>query len=220
MKSEEHSLHIPKRSTLIKDRVGCVRSSVYDLPPTNYTYGKPSYGPSNVSEGAGEIISNWVTSDPSSGKESNKLIVFSNILAIKKGCVTAAAIRKYVIDHPNIRRKETLVNDANAKGNNDHRFEGPFGRKTVYANEKMADIVGASFTNFNTEDADYPDVSSVSKKGNIPPAKSTKASDGIIIAREKSKAKIEKKHFVMKRFQNVKGSFRLPSAAEAADGKH
>jgi hypothetical protein len=200
-------LHIPIRRTLIKDRVGCVRTSVYDLPENNFSYGKPNI---QGAEGAGDIISNWVTSDPSAGKESNKLIVFSNILAISKGCVTAKAIRRYAMEHPNIRRKETLSASDATKQGNDHRFEGPFGRKTVYAEEKFGDILGAKFTNFSTEDADYPDVSTVTKKGKLPKPRTTNASDGVIKARMAAKEKQERPHFVMKRFQKVKGTFHLP----------
>lgn len=35
----EHPPHLPKKRTIIKDRVGCVRTSTYDLPPSGYTYG-------------------------------------------------------------------------------------------------------------------------------------------------------------------------------------
>ena len=201
---DEDQLDIPKRCTLIKHRVGIVKSSVYDLPDKGYTYGKPR---KQDPEGAGEILSNWVTSDPSAGKESNKLIVFSNILAIKKGCVTAASIRQYAIDHPNIRRKETLNGDSNK--NDTRRFEGPFGRKTVYAEERFGDILGAKFTNFDTDDCDYPDVSTVTKKGFMPKPKPTIASNGVIKARENKEEKSHSKHFIMKRFQNIPSNFKI-----------
>jgi hypothetical protein len=32
--------HITKRRTMIKDRVGCVRSSAVTLPPATHVYGK------------------------------------------------------------------------------------------------------------------------------------------------------------------------------------
>ena len=54
----ENPSHIVKKSTLVKDRVGCARTSTYNLPHANqgpndppYTYGrKTALGP----EGAGE----------------------------------------------------------------------------------------------------------------------------------------------------------------------
>jgi len=199
--------HLPKKRTMIKDRVGCVRSTVYSLPGQDFVYGKPN-GISD--EGAGDIISNWVTSDPSTGKESNKLIVFSNILAIKNGCVTARAIRRYAMDHPNIRRKEALPSDS-SRGSNNVRFEGPFGRKTVYATEPIGDILQSKFTNYSNDDADYPNVSSITKTGFMPKPRPTVASEGVLVAREKAKQKAEKPHFVMKRFQKVKATFHLPN---------
>ena len=35
----EHPIHLPKKCTIVKDRVGCVKTSTYSLPPTNHTYG-------------------------------------------------------------------------------------------------------------------------------------------------------------------------------------
>jgi hypothetical protein len=47
----EHVLHLPKKSTIIKDRVGCVRTSTYNLPVDGFTYGKKT---EQLPEGAGE----------------------------------------------------------------------------------------------------------------------------------------------------------------------
>lgn len=33
--------HITKKSTIVKARVGCVKTSTYDLPHANHVYGKP-----------------------------------------------------------------------------------------------------------------------------------------------------------------------------------
>jgi len=55
--SSELASHIVKKRTIIKDRVGCVRTSTYNLPPANHTYGMKTV---DAPEGAGEIISNWV----------------------------------------------------------------------------------------------------------------------------------------------------------------
>jgi hypothetical protein len=56
------------------------------------------------------------------------MLVYSNVLAIKKGCITAKSMRQYSIDHPNIRLKEVLLNTDSTRVGNNH--EGPFGRKT------------------------------------------------------------------------------------------
>lgn len=48
---EDHPSHIPKRRTLVKSRVGCVKTSTYDLPQGEHTYG---YSAPSDPEGAGE----------------------------------------------------------------------------------------------------------------------------------------------------------------------
>lgn len=37
--SADHPAHLAKKRTIIKDRVGCVRSSTYNLPAEGYSYG-------------------------------------------------------------------------------------------------------------------------------------------------------------------------------------
>lgn len=47
--------HLPKRSTLVRTRVGCVKTTTYDLPDPDHTYG---YVKPEDPEGAGE--SKWI----------------------------------------------------------------------------------------------------------------------------------------------------------------
>ena len=61
---------------------------------------------------AGAIISNWVASNPSVDKESERKLVYSNVLAIKHGAISAKSMRQYAIDHPNIRLKESLQTNS------------------------------------------------------------------------------------------------------------
>ena len=199
-----HHPHLIKKRTLIKDRIGCVRSSPYALREADFVYGKPNV---TTEEGAGDIMSSWITSDPSAGKESSKLIVYSNVLAIKKGCVTARAIRQYARDHPNIRRKEAL-NHNNSPGS-DIRAEGPFGMKSVCAEENIKDIIEAKYTDYSAEDRDYPDTSHILVGGFMPKPRPTIASQSVAYARELKEEKEHKPHFVMKRFQNVKSHFQV-----------
>jgi hypothetical protein len=118
-------MHLPKRRTMVKDRVGCVRSSTYSLPTENrHVYGlkrEPDL------ENAGDIISNWVVANPSEMRKTKNMTVYQNILAIRNGCVTSKAIRQFGKDHPNIRLKEQL-DDQSGRNNGSH--EGPFGIKT------------------------------------------------------------------------------------------
>ena len=199
-----HHPHLIKKRTLIKDRIGCVRSSPYSLKEPEFVYGRPNV---TTGEGVGEIMSSWETSDPSAGKESSKLIVYSNVLAIKKGCVTARAIRQYARDHPNIRRKEAL-NHNNSPGS-DVRAEGPFGMKSVCAEENIKDIIEAKYTDYSAEDRDYPDTSHILVGGFMPKPRPTIASQSVAYARELKEEKEHKPHFVMKRFQNVKSHFQV-----------
>lgn len=40
--SSDHPTHVVKKRTIIKDRIGCTRTSTYDLPADDFTYGKKS----------------------------------------------------------------------------------------------------------------------------------------------------------------------------------
>lgn len=119
-------LESPKKCMLIKGRVGISKLSTYDLPNKNFVYGSPHV---QVAQGAGEIISAWVTAEPSKKRDYDKMTVATNILAIKNGCITSKAMHLYGKAHTTLRRKELLTNDTQRQ-NNESRFEGPFGRKT------------------------------------------------------------------------------------------
>lgn len=203
---EHHESHLQRKCTLVKSKVGCVKASCYDLPQgSDHVYGSAK---KSREEGVGDLLSSWVTSNPSSGKESSKLIVFSNILAIKNGCVTARAMRKYAAEHPNIRRKEALQSSS---ARVDTRFEGPFGRATVTEDEGMDQIIQGKFTSYGPEDVDYPDISCIKKTGSFPKPRATIASQKLNEARLAKLRPKEHKKFCMKRFQNVKGTFHLPN---------
>ncbi len=49
--SEERIRQVHKKATIIKPRVGCVKTSVYDLPANEHTYG---FSKVKDPEGAGE----------------------------------------------------------------------------------------------------------------------------------------------------------------------
>mmetsp|Transcript_1439 Transcript_1439/g.2343 ORF Transcript_1439/g.2343 Transcript_1439/m.2343 type:complete len:239 (+) Transcript_1439:223-939(+) len=204
----EHPPHIPKKRTMMKDRVGCVRASTYNLPQEGHTYGAKT---PEAAEGAGNIISNWVTANPSLEKKSSKLIVYSNVLAVKHGCITSTSMRQYSIDHPNIRMKEVLNNDSTRV---DANHEGPFGIKTKFSEEPIGDILQAKYTNFANEDSDYPSVVSIKKVGFMPSPRPTIASQSQMVARMRKAEKDKPKHFIMKRFQNIQG--KMSQEREAA----
>ena len=109
---------------MVKNRVGCVRTSTYNLPQHGHVYG---YKQPSDPEGAGSIMSTWVTANPSEHKGAEEIIVYSNVLAIKHGCITSKDMRQYSKDHPCIRLKEMLTDDTARES---RTYEGPFGIKT------------------------------------------------------------------------------------------
>eukprot|EP01038_Epipyxis_sp_PR26KG_P014912 gene14912-20061_t len=204
--------HITKKSTIIKDRVGCVKTSAYSLPPPSHTFGKKT---DESPEGVGDIISNWTTANPSEEEKAKKIVVQCNVLAIKHGCITARAMREYNIAHPNIRLVDKVQNNSSRVSAN---HEGPFGIKTKFSEDTMEDILQAKFTDFSNEDADYPSVHSIKKTGSMPVPRTTIAAQSIIAAREQAEEKGQPKHFIMKRFQNIPGKLKL-ELKSASPGK-
>jgi len=140
------------------------------------------------------------------------MVVYSNVLAVKHGCITARAMRQYGLEHPNIRLKEVLHTDS-SRVNTNH--EGPFGIKTTFADESMDSILQAKYTNFANDDADYPQIVSIQKTGFMPTPKPTIASQSVTLARERAAEKSQPKHFIMKRFQNIPGTFTLPNTKKS-----
>jgi hypothetical protein len=198
---------------MMKNRVGCVRTTTYSLPESQWTYG---YASKPDAEGAGDLISNWVTTNPSSGKESSASHVHTNILAIKHGCITAASMRKYTEEHPNIRLKEVL--QANSE-RPDSLIEGPFGIKSEERDDSLfKDIIQTSHTNYSTEDADYPVLKGFVMHGYMPKPRHTRSSAMLLAAKQKSQEAGTKKNFCMKRFQNIPSNFsrqRMLAAAQS-----
>jgi len=203
---EERIRQVPKKCTIMKPRIGCVKTTAYNLPAADHTYG---YSPPSDAEGAGDILSYWVTANPSTGKESTTSHVHQNILAIKNGCITATSMRKYIKEHPNIRLKEVLATDS---GRQDAMIEGPFGRKTEYGDENVKNLIEGCFTNYNTDDTDYPVLKGFVMHGFMPAPVSTKSSELLQrhIKAKQEKASAPEKRFVMKRFQNIPPTFKLP----------
>jgi hypothetical protein len=165
-----HPAHIPKKCTMVKDRVGCPKTSTHDLPVGNFTYGKPR---APDPENAGDIISNWVTGTPSQVIKSKYMTVYQNILAIKNGCITAKSMREFGKDHPSIHLRESL-SDGSARVSNNH--EGPFGRTTALSDVSMQQLLQAHFTSYVGDDYDYPDVSAIEDSVAFPRPRPTRAS--------------------------------------------
>mmetsp|Transcript_13902 Transcript_13902/g.23040 ORF Transcript_13902/g.23040 Transcript_13902/m.23040 type:complete len:212 (-) Transcript_13902:331-966(-) len=200
-----------KRRTMVKDRVGCVRTTTRNLPRGHFTYGM-KYAPD--AEGAGDVISNWITADPSASKASVRSHVHSNILSIKHGCVTAKGARRFAEQHQHIKMKEILTGDDDVGPG----FEGPFGQKTTFAEETVEQLVQAKYTNFSNDDTDYPNVVGLSGKSTRIAPRPTRASEMQSSSRKEleSKEGNKKNEFIMKKFQNVPGKLNLNNPAKNA----
>jgi hypothetical protein len=82
----------------------------------------------------------------------------------------------------------------------------------------MQELLQAKYTNYANDDADYPIVTSIKKKGFMPTPRPTVASQALTAARKEAleKSQEEEKRFVMKRFQKVKGTFEKERELEAS----
>ena len=151
------------------------------------------------------------TTNPSSGKETTASYVHTNILAIKHGCITAKAIRKYTEEHPNIRLKEALQSNS---ARPDSLIEGPFGIKSEERDDALfKGIIQTENTNYSTEDADYPVLKGFVMHGYMPKPRHTRSSALLLEAKQKQPK--SPKNFCMKRFQNVPSHFSQLRKAES-----
>ena len=78
-----------KKKTMIKDQVGAVRATSYQLPAGDHCYGKSV---AKDQEGAGEVLTKWVACTPSKPKESMRSFVATNRLALKSGYVLPSTV--------------------------------------------------------------------------------------------------------------------------------
>jgi len=190
--------HMKKR-TMIKDRVGCVRASSYNLPSDDFVYGAPKH-PDR--ETAGQVISSWVTAkNAAKEKQAEKSYIDYNIVGIRHGAVTAKSSNQFIETHKNIRKKETFTNNSEGK-----KFEGPFGIKSHVVIEPVGDILRGGFTSYHNEDGDYPDLSGLVKKGALPLPRPTKSA--LLLAETRRvqaelEQQPEKELFKLAKFKNV-----------------
>mmetsp|Transcript_8008 Transcript_8008/g.10560 ORF Transcript_8008/g.10560 Transcript_8008/m.10560 type:complete len:227 (+) Transcript_8008:226-906(+) len=165
----------PMKRTMIKDKIGTVRTSTYDLPGNEFTYGsqvRPDV------EGAGAVLSKWVVGTPSQPKESQQSFIKTNRQATKQGYITAKQQRDFAKAHPEITftppalKKEREIAESKRR-----HFDGPFGMRTnADARESVNELIQAKYTSFHNDEQDYPDTSGMKKKGALPKPKSTIAS--------------------------------------------
>ncbi|CAM9131435.1 unnamed protein product, partial [Discosporangium mesarthrocarpum] len=188
---------------MVKDVVGKVRTSTYDLPPDTHTYGALVI---KDEEGVGTVvISSWDVSKPSAAKTSDRDLVKTNVLAVQNGNITAKDARLFAQAHPEIRFVPAYpsVGERGGKKRDKVQFDGPYGLKSKKMECPLSSLIEARFTDFTADDRDYPDITVLKKKFRIPPPRETKASQGHSI-KSNTVAKVQPK-FTMKKFQNVQG---------------
>ncbi|CAM9777809.1 unnamed protein product, partial [Choristocarpus tenellus] len=166
-----------KKATMVKDVVGKVRTSTYDLPPEAHIYGALV---TKDEEGAGAVISTWDVSKPSVAKKSDRDLVKTNVLAIQNGNITAKDARLFAQAHPEIRfvPPYSMVTEGGRRKRDKVPFDGPYGLKSKKMECQLSALIEARFTDFTRDNRDYPDVTVLKKKFCLPPPRETKASQG------------------------------------------
>ncbi|KAG5185907.1 hypothetical protein JKP88DRAFT_310852 [Tribonema minus] len=198
---------------MVKDTVGKVRSSTYDLPPDAFVYGSVVR---RDPEGAGQVISQWNVSKPSQAKTSDRNLIKTNVLAIQSGNLSAKEMREFAQTHPDIRFKaptSKLRNEDGTKYKEKVPFSGPYGIGSGKAECPLSHLIEARFTDYSAVDKDYPDVQVLKKRLKLPPARETRASAGHNV-RNKPPPTPESA-FVMHRFRDVAGRLHVPAAPGA-----
>jgi len=210
-----------KKRKLIKSVVGKVRTSSYQLPGEEFVYG--ILNQMDI-EGAGRVMQSWSQLEPSQPKASLQSFPATNRVALKNGCLDAKSQREFGKSNPVLKKNakrgkngvmftEEMIHDNSATGTqvtetrNDVASHANnilvFGMKNHNTDMPMTQLIKSSSPICAWDDVDYPDVSNMKKKGRLPPAKQTKASqllkDSMIHAKKDESMVSEWK---MKRFVN------------------
>lgn len=193
-----------KKWKLIKSVVGKVRTSSYQLPGDDFTYG--ILNKMDI-EGAGKVMQSWSQLEPSQPKASMQSFPATNRVALKNGCLDAKSQRQFGKSNPVLKKnpkrsKEALLliskvtatetnNGSSSNSNNSstvlpsqrqHQQQQQqqdtriFGMKNCKTDMPMTQLLKDSSPICASDETDYPDVSNMKKKGRLPPAKQTKSS--------------------------------------------
>lgn len=188
-----------KKKTMIKDQIGVVRTTSYDLPGTTHVYGKADI---KDSEDAGVVMSRWMASTPSQPKESQRSFIKTNRCALQEGCLSAKSQREYAQAHQDIRFNQPSGRNPTAK-HYEVPFKGPYGAVSKTESQSIRRLIEADYTDWVADGVDYPDLSALEQKRKLKKPQPTRASVGHDC---RSKGP-EQKHepFKMKKFANIKG---------------
>lgn len=186
-----------KKRVIIKNVVGKVRTS-FTLPDQDFVFGVQN----NIDEeGAGQVLEQWIQSEPSKPQASMRDLPATNREALRNGCLTAKEYAEFV--------KKSPVYKVNPKSNDNSKKQPlpsdvlsddrTFGIKSLTNEVSIANLLQG---NPNVEEAgEY--IPHVKKKGRLPPAKATKSSQLLQKVRLSRNDLEEKLPFKMKRFLNV-----------------
>ncbi|KAJ1457843.1 hypothetical protein M885DRAFT_514333 [Pelagophyceae sp. CCMP2097] len=192
-----------KKKTLIKSRVGLVRTTAYDLPEEAHIYGKAD---AKDQEDAGLVMSRWIASNPSKARASQRSFVKTNMKALEAGCLDAKSQRAYAEEHTDICFKQP--SGKTQTRSNTNSFKGPYGQSNARHDESIRPLIEAHYTDWQPEQLDYPDLTVNDQKHKLRAPRSTRASEG-----HDSRNKVlpeEKAPFKMKKFANVESRIKMP----------
>lgn len=183
------------RKTMIKDEVGKVRATTFDLPPEPHSFGREV---ARDLEDAGAVLSQWVVSKPSSSTKTMTDICKTNAKAIHSGIYDSKGMRDFAKNKP-IKIKQSHANNEKLLPPQVHSY----GQATQMS-ENVGNLIKARYTDFNVQNADYPDVSTLVSKSKRVVPKPTKASLGHQKGAVKALKTPHTSSFKMKKFKDVR----------------
>eukprot|EP00948_MAST-09A_sp_MAST-9A-sp1_P002890 g2890.t1 len=186
---------------LVQDTVGHSRTSTYNLPPGNFTYGDKNV---KDPENAGEVALSWKAGRNSEAASLGSNFVKMNRDAVIQGAKTARDVKQFYTSHQEEskyirtaagrRSAEAKMNSRKARHNKDIIF----GRKNKTTHD-IKSIVGNVYGVQVNAEPKYKDLSGKVTKGRLPKPKPTRSSE--LLAKASRKPKPKESQWKLKRFQ-------------------
>jgi len=191
--------YVTKKRTMIKDRVGFGRTSVYTLPQDGHIYGKSV--PADE-ENAGDVISKWVMAPPAPNViDGGRSFIRTNIQAAKSGCTNPKMLKKFTKDHPEIRFTRVIATKKERLGKAPH--SGPFGELSGECENIEAIICGKYNPYMGEADHDYPNMAGYKRKKPLPIPRATHATQKRTASIQPDSKTSAAKLWKLKRFVNI-----------------
>ena len=157
---------------LVKDQLGKGRTSSYQLPGNNFTYGHMNKWDA---EGAGEVALTWVKGKLSTTERGRRNIVAENKAAAGAGAPTGKALANYRAANPKY-VKAKVVGKKSRRTNPYSKNNLCYGRASV-ASESVGKVMETGKMALASFDMNYPDMSGQEMPGKMPPPRPTKSSN-------------------------------------------